>query len=198
MAADAPPSASNGLLPFDYPAYLTSEYQGAPKLAAWLGAPLALLDDILFVNAGLDALFDLDTASGATLDILGQMIGQGRTVGFQPSNGVSPTLDDASYRLLLKARLAQNQWDGRIDSLQAIWQSLFPGGSINLQDAQNMTASVIVTGVFTGILWDLISQGYIVPRPEGVLYEFVLGALPAFGTDQDNGYIAGFDHGHLA
>jgi hypothetical protein len=34
-----------------------------------------------------------------------------------------------------------------------------------------------------------------VPRPEGVEYNFALGALPAFGFDLNDAFIAGFDIG---
>ena len=129
--------------------------------------------------------------------MLGQIIGQSRTVAFQPSNNISPTLNDASYRILLKARIAQNQWQGTIDELQGIWARLFPGGQISVIDSQNMSANVILTGAFTSIMIDLIVNGYIVPRPEGVLYNYLFPVLPAFGTDQNTAYIGGPDRGHL-
>lgn len=179
-----------------YLSLLTSQYQSSPNLRAWLQATLGILDDMSRCLESFITSFDLDYAVGAQLDTLGVIIGQSRTVGFQPSNGVSPILDDTTYRLLLKACIAQNQWTGTIDSLQSIWQQLFPGGRIIIADAQNMTATIIVTGSFTSILIDLITNGYIVPRPEGVLYQFDFGTLPAFGFDLNNAYVAGFDLGH--
>lgn len=181
-----------------YTGILTSQYAQSPNWLAWLTAALTPLDQTTYCLAMFGPSFDLDGATGAQLNALGQIIGQGRTVPFQPSDSVSPVLDDTTYRLLLKARIAQNNWDGTIDSLQAIWQNLFPGGKIVVQDAQNMSASIILTGAFSSILVDLIQNGMIVPRPEGVLYNYVVGNLPAFGFDQSNTYIAGFDTGHFA
>jgi len=185
-------------LPFFYTEWPTSQYQGATNFKQWLTVTLNVLDDLIQSLASFPSGFDLDSATGPRLDTLGAIIGQSRTVTFQPSNGVSPVLDDATYRLLLKARIAQNQWDGRMDSLQSIWQTLFPGGRLTIQDSQNMTATVIVSGVLTSIVEDLIVQGLIVPRPAGVLFNFSFGQLPLLGTDQQNSYIAGLDLGHFS
>ena len=179
-----------------YTSIITSEYQLSPNFIAWLTAALRKLDDISQCLAGFVAAFDLDSAIGPQLDTLGLIVGQGRTVGFQPSNGVSPILDDTTYRILLKARIAQNSWNGQIGSLQAIWQNLFPGGRIAIQDNQNMTATVILSGSFTSIISDLITNGYIVPRPQAVEYTFVRGTAPYLGYDENNGYVAGWDTGH--
>jgi hypothetical protein len=183
-------------MPTNYPGLLTSEYQSSPNLLAWLSAALAPLSDAAACLATFPAAFDLATATGAQLDIAGQLVGVSRTVGFQPSAGVSPVLNDTTYRTLLLARVAQNQWDGTIDGLQSAWQTLFPGGRIVIEDAQNMTATVIVSGALSSILQDLITNGYIVPRPEGVLYTYTISETPIFGFDTSNAFIAGFDAGH--
>ena len=85
----------------------------------------------------------MDNAIGPQLDQVGTIVGASRTVGFQPSDSVSPVLDDATYRILIKATAANNSWDGTIDGLQSIWKTLFPGGSIIVGDQQNMTADYL-------------------------------------------------------
>lgn len=135
-------------------------------------------------------------ALGPQLDILGTIVGVSRTVPFQPSNSVSPVLDDDTYRTLIKAKVAFNQWNGQAGSLYPIWQTLFPGGNIAIQDNQNMTATIFLTGAFTSITQDLIINGLIIPRPETVQYNYVFGTLPAFGFGAIPGYIAGFGVGH--
>lgn len=180
-----------------YQNLLTSEYQLSTKWLAWLGGVLQILDDASRCISTLDSAFDLDVAVGVQLDTLGVLIGQSRTVGFQPSGGVNPVLDDTTYRLLLKARVAQNQWDGTVGSLQGTWQQLFPGGRIIIDDTQDMAATIILSGAFTSITQDLILNGYIVPRPEGVLYNYTFPTLPIFGVDQDTAFVAGVDLGHL-
>jgi hypothetical protein len=183
-----------------YVALLTSQYQppSSPKLNALLYVLLKKFDDVSQCLVKFDTAFDLDGAVGPQLDALGQVAGAARTVGFQPSGSVSPVLDDATYRIYIKAKIAQNQWDGTITSLYSIWKYLFPSGSIVIADQQNMTAIIFLSGSFTSIIQDLITNGYIVPRPEGVLYTYVFSTLPAFGADLNNSYIAGADLGHAA
>jgi Protein of unknown function (DUF2612) len=177
---------------------LTSEYRLAPNLNAWLAAALGPLNDLTSCLATYTVNFDLDYAEGTQLDALGEIVGVGRVLPFQPSGSVSPTLDDNTYRLLLRATIARNEWDGTIDGLQSFWQAAFPGGSIVIEDNQNMTANIILTGSFSSIVQDLITHGMIVPRPEGVQYSYNLSTLPLFGFDESNSYIAGFDAGHMA
>jgi hypothetical protein len=180
-----------------YLALLTSEYQAptSPKTRAFLQAMLQKFDDASQCLVTMDLAWDLDTAVGVQLDTLGQIAGVSRVLPFQPSGGLSPILGDSDYRLLIKAQIAQNQWDGTIDSLQTIWQSLFPGGSITIFDHQDMTANILVSGAFSSIVLDMINNGLIVPRPEGVLYNYGTSNLPIFGFNGDGVYIAGFDQG---
>ena len=178
-----------------YLGLLASQYANSPKLNKMLYVLLKKFDDVSQCLVQMQTAFDLDTAVGVQLDRLGESAGASRMVPFQPSNSVSPLLDDATYRIYIKAKIAQNQWDGTIDSLYTLWQQLFPGGKITIADQQNMTAEIFLAGSFTSILQDLIIHGMIIPRPEGVLYDYVFTHLPAFGFDLNNAYVAGFDTG---
>lgn len=181
-----------------YLSLLTSQYALSPKLNALLQVLLQKFDDVSQVLVKMDTALDLDAAVGAQLDMLGTVVAANRTVGFQPSGGVSPVLDDTTYRLYIKAKIAQNQWNGTLPSLYPIWATLFPSGKIIIIDNQNMTATITITGAFTSITRDLILNGYIVPRPEGVQYTYVIGTLPFFGFGSSPGFIAGFGEGHWA
>lgn len=141
--------------------------------------------------------YTVGAAIGSQLDVLGLIIGQSRTVGFQPSGGVSPVLDDTSYRLLLQAKVAANHWNGQIDTLIRIWQNLFPGGLIIVNDEQNMTVQIFVGGAFTSIVIDLILNGYVIPRPQAVQYLISFANLPIFGCDRNDAYVAGADRGFV-
>lgn len=181
-----------------YLSLVTSQYRRSPKFMALLQMLLRKFDDVSECLVQMDTAFDLDVAVGPQLDALGSVAGVSRTVNFQPSGNVSPTLDDTTYRLLIKAKIAQNQWDGTIESLYPIWTQLFPGGNIVIQDNQNMSATIVLTGAFTSITQDLITNGLIVPRPEGVEYTYQFTTLPVFGFGSSPGYIAGFGEGHWA
>lgn len=181
-----------------YLGLLSSQYRNSPKLNAFLAVLLQKFQDVSQCQMALDTAFDIDNAVGVQLDAVGAIVGASRTVGFQPSGGVSPILDDATYRIYIKAVAAANQWDGTIDSLFPIWQNLFPGGRIIIEDNQNMTATIVLSGSFTSIIQDLLTNGYIVPRPEGVLYTYSFSTLPILGADLDNAFVAGADLGHAA
>jgi Protein of unknown function (DUF2612) len=192
---------TGGGIPYQMPSLgyyltlLTSQYRGSVNLQAWLTACLQVIIDAAVLTGELVPAFDIDLAIGPQLDILGQLVGVGRGVSFQPSNGVSPVLDDRTFRVLIKAKIAQNQWDGTLSSLYTVWASLFPGGKITVVDNQDMTAFVSLSGSFTSILQDLIQNGYVVPRPEGVLYNIGFGGLPMLGFDRDDAFVAGLDAG---
>lgn len=179
-----------------YTGLLTSQYRNSLKLNALLYVLLRKFDDVSQALVKMDTALDLDGAVGAQLDMLGATVGANRIVGFQPTGGVSPILDDTTYRLYIKAKIAQNQWDGTLPSLYPIWAALFPEGSIIIIDNQNMTADITLKGAFTSIIKDLITNGYIVPRPEGVLYTYLFGVLPFFGFGESPGFIEGFGLGH--
>ena len=181
-----------------YQGILTHQYAapGSPKWNALLYAMLKKFDDVSQALVRMGTAFDLDSAAGAQLDMLGTTVGAARTVGFQPSNGISPVLDDTTFRIYIKAKIAQNSWDGTRGSLYAIWQQLFPSGQIIIVDNQDMTCVITLKGTFTSILRDLITNGYVVPQPEGVLYTFVFPTLPAFGFGSSPGFISGFGVGH--
>ena len=192
-----------------YQRLLTHFYRNSPKLNALLYVLLKKFDDVSQCLTQFDTALDLDSAVGEQLDLLGEIPNAARTLPFQPSFGVSPVLDDDTYRIYIKAKIGQNQWDGTPVGLYALWTKLFPTVRIVIADNQNMSATLFIGGLPSSIIIDMIA-GYavngassgavynslIVPRPEGVEYSFELGNLPAFGFDLDNSYVAGFDVGH--
>lgn len=177
---------------------LTSQYQGSPNYLLKNQYEFQKFEDIAQCILSFQQAFDIDTAVGVQLNILGANLGVSRTVPFQPTGGISPVLDDPTYRLLIKATQAQYNWNGLIDSLYGIWQNLFPGGNLTLVDNQNMTATVSLSGTFTAIIQQLITNGLIVPRSETVQYTYTFATLPIFGADQNNAFVAGADLGHAS
>ena len=181
-----------------YTSLITSEYQTASKFLAWLTANLQLFQDTLACANTIGNSLDIDQAVGAQLDVLGQIVGAARQVGFQPSNSVSPILDDGTYRILLKATVAFNHWGGLTSGIRSIWEALFPGSVLLINDHQDMTVSVYIGAPLTSILKDLTTHGYILRRPQGVLFTITFATLPIFGFDLNTATIAGFDTGHWA
>ena len=179
-----------------YRRLLTSEYKTRPKLTSWL---LWLLSEGLTYSNTLQEFldaFNLDTAVGAQLDIIGRIVGVGRTLSFYPSGGESPVLDDDTYRLVIKARIVQNMWKGTMDELYSAWEVLFPDIVLQIQDLQDMTFNVVIVGAFTSLERELITNGYIVPKPEGVRIRTMTitdtTGLPLFAYDLNNFNYSGY------
>lgn len=172
---------------------VTSQHRDKPKFSAMLSALLQPSEDIFSVAVYLDDEFDLDLATGKQQDILGEIVGQSRTVDFQPDRGLSPVLDNYVYKNLLKAKIAKNMWKGRIEDLRDIWLNLFEK-PIVLQDNQDMTIDVVVVGFNDQMTKNLIQKGYIVPKPQSVNVNYAFADEAVFGYDMETSAIKGYDH----
>ena len=152
---------------------ITSQHRDKKKFIAWLSSSLTIIDHAYIMTKNIDNDFDLDNAIGIQIDMLGQSIGRQRTLTFQPLNGFSPIMDDETYRLVLKAKVAMNNWDGRTESAYEIWKNIFKDIGLQIQDNQDMSITAYVTGYVNQIRQDLIQHGYIVPKPEGVRINYI-------------------------
>jgi hypothetical protein len=147
---------------------ITSQHKTKPNFIAWLSSALNMVNDNVVITNLIPTSFDVDTAIGMQLDTLGEIIGRSRTLNFQPSGGSSPTLDDVNYRIALKAKISQNQWDGTTPQIYEIWNNLFPNVTLSVVDNQNMTISVLLEGQLEAVVQEMLAAGYIVPKPVGV------------------------------
>jgi len=140
---------------------------------------------------------DIDLATGVHLDALGVWIGFARTL-FVPTLG-TVSLSDADYRILLRARIAIDYWDGTYDSLQKILGSLFPGTGtiVYALDNQNMSINIVSLGTaLTATRLALLTQGFLSPKPAGVRIAGISAITgPLFGLDTQDDSIAGPDTG---
>ena len=180
-----------------YRKLLTSEYRHSPKLISWL---LWLLNEgtsyTNFIQMFVKA-FDLDVAVGDQLDTIGRLVGVKRLLEFIPSGGESPLLDDETYRFLIKATIIKNTWKGRLEDLYSAWRVLYPESKLfQIQDLQDMTFNVIIAGDFSSLQKELISKGYIIPKPEGVRINLMTitdtTGYPLFSYDLDTLYYSGY------
>lgn len=220
---------NTGAAPGDVAPYLdliTSEHRDKIKFMTTLANVLQPVADNIFVLRGMYAKFDLDLAAGAQLDDVGLWVGVSRTlqvplvgvyfsfdtagVGFDEGTWRGPfdpatqffTLSDAQYRLLLRARVLNNSWDGTVDQAYAIWDALFTGTDFGLliQDYGNMHMLFAMTGSAPdAVTLALFTGGYLNNRPSGVQIDgYMIPSVsdtPYFGFDVQNASIAGFDTG---
>lgn len=165
---------------------ITSQHRTKPNFMTWLEAGLKPVD-ALETTAGLtDVAFDLDTAAGYQLDILGLILGLSRKLNFQPTSG-SDVLDDGYYRLCLKAKIVKNQWNGTRASLEQTVKQIFPLGALEVIDNQDMSVDIYLLnpGETDPYLIELLKHEYLIPRPEGVLYNYVIFNKPVFAWDKE-------------
>ena len=176
-------------------ALVTSQHADKPKFMASLAAVLQPLADMRDLVMGLPVSFDLDTAVGAQLDVVGLWVGVGRalaipitdvffafdtvSVGWDEGSWWSPgddtthlyNLPDDQYRTLLRAKIVANHWDGTIPGAYAAWDTLFAGTgySIKITDLGGMQMNYELTGPVPDVITKtLFTGGYLDIKPAGV------------------------------
>lgn len=147
---------------------ITSEHYDKPKFMAWLTAVLNIGDSGITVANAIPSAFDVNQATGVSLDTLGQQIGRTRFLPFQLSDGTNPVLDDSNFRTSLKAKIAQNQWDGTIPQMYELWNDAFPEANLQIKDNQNMSMTATIRGQLGLQSVELVTVGYIFPKPGAV------------------------------
>lgn len=146
---------------------------------------------------GLAGDFDLDDAAGVQLDAVGLWVGMGRMVNSEEEGVI--TMDDDTYRMVLRVKIQANHWDGTMEELPGIYAGLSAslGATIFVVDNFDMTMDVFVSGTrLSPLMRTIISMGLLDIKPEGVrvrnhIISSETGLL--FGFDISNDFIDGFD-----
>lgn len=153
-----------------YTELITNYHAGKPKFVDHVDLSTRPLIDVSTATSGLVSAFDVDTAVGNQLDILGKWIGVDRTVA-APISGVFlewdkervgwdqgvwlgpyqstdelTYLSDDVYRIVLKARIGINNWNGQNGTLPNILETALAGTGIKMiiLDNQDMSISVLI------------------------------------------------------
>lgn len=180
----------------NYLKLITGEHRDKPKYISMVRALLSHGSDIFSVGVELDDDFDLDYADGVQEDVLGDIVGTSRELGWQPEFNLNPILDNANFRTLLMAKISKNMWKGSIHDLATTWKMLF-GKPILIEDNQDMTIDVVIISNGIDKLTQLmIRNGYIIPKPQSVLVNAYFADNNVFGYDIENDVIAGYDKGN--
>lgn len=213
----------------DYVDLITSEHADKPNFIAVVTAVCGAFAEVGSAVLALPGDFDLDECVGAQLDVVGEWVGMKRKLlvpltnvyfsldtsglGFDQGSWQGPgnpatglvTLDDDTYRFLIRAKIAANMWDGSNESLGTILQNLFTGTSLVafIEDRMDMTYDVcIVGGAPSAVMAAVLRNGLLPIKPGGIEVNgyFMSSASPApiFGFDVENSNISGFDNGAWA
>ena len=211
-----------------YLGLITSEHRNKEKFSAMVQSIASFYVQLQDVLYSLIDGFDIDTAMGAQLDIIGQWAGVSRFIrsplvnvyfewdnadvgwskgvwqgSFSPTSGLAELPDDM-YRVLIKAKIAANRWNGSIPGAYDIYQTVFPNNTVIIQDNQDMSMTVAVVGeVLDAVTEALLTGGYIPLKPEGVRINFYVVPIdesPLFiwggeGTGGDGVHTGGWSVG---
>lgn len=204
---------------------ITSEHNQKPKFMAVVETLAGTMVDQQNLLASMPGRFDLDNAVGDQLDTVGIWVGISRDVPvpltgvyfsfdtdglgfdqgswkgpFDPDAGLT-RLDDDTYRLVIRAKIGANHWDGTLGASKEILDSIFSGGTfVFIQDNQDMSMTIGIAGVIpSAVFLALLRNGLIPLKPEGVRINIVIvtsvDGEPLFGFDMDNDLVSGFDTG---
>lgn len=209
----------------DYTALITSAHSDKPRFMATVSALVQPLVDQMNLLASMPGKFDLDVAVGDQLDTIGVWVGVSRKIRtpltgiyfsfdiaglgfdqgtwkgpFDPDTGLT-VLDDDTYRLVIRAKIGANHWDGTLEQSAAILNSIFDTDThVFIEDHQDMSMTIGIAGkVPPATFLALLSGGYIPLKPEGVRVNYTIvttvDGSPLFGFDMSNQLVAGFDVG---
>lgn len=214
----------------DYVSLLSQEHAQRPNLVAWVQTLVGAMQQNQTILASLPAAFDVATAVGQQLDYVGQWVGASRYVDVAV-NGVffafdtpnvgfdqgywylpnSPTtsrvaLTDDDYRMLLAAKILDNQWDGSIPDAYRVWNGLSLMGQsyqLFIQDLGGMKAIIGLVNPSAGVSVTqrtLLTSGVLGVRPVGVQATYAYTPTPGamFAFDLNTTAFAGFDLGSWA
>lgn len=210
----------------DYLSLIPPHNAAKPNFIATVSAALSPLADAQAALSGMLGDFDLDTAIGAQLDVIGEWVGVSRrlttpitgvyftfdgdgSLGWDRGVWLGPnsdatavsSLDDETYRLLLRLKIAANNWDGTLAGSQAITNALSSANAyVFLQDNFDMSMTIGLSGKIPSALFvAILKQANNWLRPAAVKLAGVnvtsVDGGTVFGFDIDNVNIKGFDVG---
>lgn len=183
--------------PFNFWVTAQSEYANSKTIMSMISS----FNDAIDMTENFDNLFDkiwnIDSAEGYGLDVLGRIVGVGRTIpipgntsqylgfneaddssftgfgqgGFYSGGGITNNLvlNDYDFRRLILAKAYGNISDGSIPSLNQILMSLFRGrGTVYAADNQNMSITLTFNFVITPQELAIVELSGVLPIPAGV------------------------------
>lgn len=151
---------------FDYGKYLSSlliiQYNGKPKAMATIEALAKMFPDKLIMQVR-DA-FDLDTATGKSLDILAKYLGVNRQ--YRNTNGEAQNLTDEEFRTLIKFKAISNTSNASHYDVDTAFYNFF-GTRVRATSDGNMQMTIFIPSDAENVITAAIQQGAM-PTPLGV------------------------------
>lgn len=174
---------------------ITSEYAEKPKFNAYVLAFLEEVSPSVECLEQFSELFNLQNAVGDQLDKCGELVALTRELPISDPD-IPSVLPDDIFRIVIQARILANFWDGTIQGWEKLISVIFPDASYNIVDNQDMTVNVVmIDPSSTATLTALLLNGYLIPKPSGVLVNWTIQENALFGWDTDNAFLTGWDAG---
>lgn len=115
--------------------------------------------------AQVEAAFEIDTAIGVQLDVIGEYVGISRS-GFDFSGPV--TLNDTDYRQLIRIKIVQNNFGSSLATIQDFLNRFF-AGTIFVFDFRSMRIGYFLnSGSLSLELAQFFIRAGLLPKPMGV------------------------------
>lgn len=184
--------------PIDSP---ISQYANSPTLARLFANHKEYFDGQAKFQLFYDNFWNINTAIGYGLDVWGRIVGVQRQLNapgavpifgfyqsasptdFSPFN-VAPfsdgsnatsvySLQDDTYRKLIKAKAAYNLSDCSVPSINKLLRQLMDGRKAYVVNNLNMTMDLHFEFVLTPLEYAIITQSGVIPTPAGVTVNIV-------------------------
>lgn len=181
-------------MPFDISRTIISQYANSPIITGVLANLAQSIDQTANLDQFYRLVWNIDTAQGWGLDVLGRIVGvrrvlriaaPGTYLGFQQDAAAVPfgfgiwyglgtssdnyTLTDDAYRRLILAKAALNITDASIPSINRILMALFTGyGNVYVRDNGGMSMTYVFSAPLSAVDFAIVTQSGVLPKPVGV------------------------------
>lgn len=179
------------------PNRIYAQYADKPKAVAWYNITPAMAKPLFDTFDAVRISYDIDTAVGAQLDVIGRIVvidrGFESFVVFDPdcrfgagnkasrfgglsarfnNRGatLSQEISDAMFRVLIRAKIAKNNSDATLDGVVDALSYITSSSPIRVVDNEDMTMSVSFGTTLNEIERFVFNTFDVVPRPQGVRF----------------------------
>ena len=182
-----------------------AQYRDKPKAVKWLEIVGTQANKLESVYQDIRFTYDIDTANTDELNIIGRIVGIGRSFEsvfqfdsaqfgrsqfgrsqFTPAKGINDQeLNNDTYRLLLKAKIAKNNSDATLDGMIEAIKFIVSMDNVSILDNEDMTF-LVSFGALTSLELVALNNFDIIPKPQGVKFDGYINQVlsPQFGRSQ--------------
>lgn len=193
------------------PDRIYAQYRNQPKAVDWYAICRTLGGEIDAAAAAVRGIYNIDTAVGAQLDIIGRIVVVSRAfVGnipltvsqfgdpdaefgdldavFSETNlNQDSQMSDEFFRLVIRAKIVKNNSDATIESILKGVTFLIPNADVvRVIDGEDMSFSIEFRGNLTSLERYALLNAKLIPKPQGVRFNgFLDSYIPSEFGDVD-------------